>query len=140
VASRDEEKAWQEIVANYGESPTWEGDAPTEPAPESMARPIPRPPDDPDAWRVEWAEEEVAEERFVPPEPPPVPLAEPRRLAAWAGLFVSPAVLLIAVVVGWTLPSWVSMLLVGWFIGGFLYLVAKMPRGPRDPGDDGARI
>lgn len=142
MTPRDEDEAWREIVDNYGEAPTWEGDAPAEaaepePEPERLT-PIPRPPDDPDAWHPELEAE--VEERFVPPNPPPVPLAEPRRLVAWAGLFLAPMILLVAVVFGQTLPSLVSTGLVCWFIGGFLYLVATMDDGPRDPGDDGARL
>jgi hypothetical protein len=139
VAPRSEDEAWREIVENYGDSPAWEDEPPAEPAP----RPVARPPDDPDAWHItfEAADRgEREEERFVPPDPPPVPLAEPRRMLAWAGLFVSPAILLVAVVIGWRFPGWASTLLVGWFVGGFVYLVAKMPRGPRDPGDDGAQV
>ena len=30
--------------------------------------------------------------------------------------------------------------LVASFVGGFIYLAASMPRGPRDPGDDGAVV
>ena len=33
-----------------------------------------------------------------------------------------------------------SYALVAWFVGGFTYLVLQMPRGPRDPEDDGARL
>jgi hypothetical protein len=65
---------------------------------------------------------------------------EPDRLVAWAGLFGSPAVLLTALVLGLHLPPWIGYLLVAWFIAGFVYLVVKMPSGPRDPGDDGARL
>jgi hypothetical protein len=36
------------------------------------------------------------------------------------------------------LPTSVAWLLIGGFLGGFGYLVAQMPRGPRDPFDDGA--
>ncbi len=68
------------------------------------------------------------------PHPPPV------RFAAWIGLFGSPAVLLVALVLGIELPGWMGYFLVGYFIGGFLYLVLHMQRGPRDPGDDGARV
>ena len=35
---------------------------------------------------------------------------------------------------------WLGYLLVAAFVGGFLYLVTRMPRGPRDPADDGARL
>jgi hypothetical protein len=87
---------------------------------------------DPDPWEDEG--------RFVPPPAPPVPLAEPPRLLAWIGLFGSPTLLLVALVIGWQLPGWLSTLLIGSFIGGFAYLVATMNREPRDPGDNGARL
>ena len=41
---------------------------------------------------------------------------------------------------GVSLPVWLGYLLVVAFVGGFLYLVTRMPRGPRDPADDGARL
>jgi hypothetical protein len=80
------------------------------------------------------------EEHFVPPEPPPVPRGTPARRMAWLGLFLAPLVMLTAVAFGWVLADWVSMLLVAAFVGGFVFLVATMPRGPRDDGDDGAVV
>ena len=80
------------------------------------------------------------EERFVPPPPPPLPRVPKDRLAAWLGVFVSPVLLLVATVLRIPLPAIVAWLLVAAFLGGFGYLVAQMPRGPRDPFDDGARL
>jgi hypothetical protein len=82
------------------------------------------------------------EGHFVPPEPPPLPTLEPRRKLAWIGLFGAPAMLLLAVVFGWQYPSWFGTLLVLAFVGGFVYLVATMPRSrPGDwGGDDGAVV
>jgi hypothetical protein len=133
VSSRDEDEAWRQIVANYGDVPSLD-DAP---------RPEPREeyvvendaPDEPDAV-FPWEDEG----RFVPPPPPPVPRSTPDRLAAWAGLFGAPLVLLVALVLNLSLPTWAGYVLVAWFVGGFLYLVVQMPSGPRDPGDDGARL
>ena len=62
------------------------------------------------------------------------------RLVAWLGVFVSPVLLLVATVLRIPVPTIVAWLLVGAFLGGFGYLVAQMPRGPRDPFDDGARL
>lgn len=125
---RDEDEAWQDIVDNYGDAPVFD-----EPKPADEPEPI----EEPEAWNpVPWEEEG----HFVPPPPPPVPLAEPPRLMAWSGLFAAPLILLVAVVVGWSFPSWLSGGLVIWFIAGFGYLVWTMQSGPRDPGDDGARI
>jgi hypothetical protein len=38
------------------------------------------------------------------------------------------------------LPAVLGWSLVAWFVGGFLYLVATMPRSPREPWDDGSRV
>ncbi len=74
----------------------------------------------------------------MPPPPPPLPRLPMDRLAAWAGVLVSPLLLLLATLLQVRLPTIVAWLLVGAFLGGFGYLVAQMPRGPRDPFDDGA--
>ena len=83
---------------------------------------------------------EDVEERFVPPPPPPLPRPENKRLVAWAGVFGVPILLLVCLVTGISLPALLAYAMVGWFVGGFVYLVLLMPRGPRDPDDDGARL
>lgn len=131
---RDVDRAWQDIVEHYGERPAIE--AGTEPALESPVDPDPEPvPSTPPA-----DEQYDDEESFVPPPPPPLPRVEPRRQAAWIGLLGAPLVLLTFTILGWALPRLLALALVVAFVGGFGYLVAVMPRGPRDPGDDGARI
>jgi hypothetical protein len=129
VQPDNEDEAWRAIVENYGDRPDLDpADAPPEAAAreEPPVAPVPSPTDD--------------DERFVPPPPPPVPRSSPDRLAAWAGLFGAPLVLLVALVLNVSLPTWAGYVLVAWFVGGFLYLVVQMPSGPRDPGDDGARL
>jgi hypothetical protein len=128
-----DDATWREIVANYGERVLGpEDDARVT---EQQTEPDPRPPElapRPEAMDVS------AEERFVPPPPPPLPRPPKDRLAAWLGVFVSPVILLLATVFRISLPTPVAWLLIGGFLGGFGYLVAQMPRGPRDPFDDGA--
>jgi hypothetical protein len=80
------------------------------------------------------------EEGYEPPPPPPVPRTTPDRLVAWIGIFGSPAVLLASLILQISLPPIIGYLLIVGFVGGFVYLVAKMPREPRDPWDDGAQI
>ncbi|NUS50582.1 MAG: hypothetical protein HOQ22_06005, partial [Nocardioidaceae bacterium] len=81
------------------------------------------------------------EGHFVPPEPPPIPRGTPARRLAWLGLFGTPVVMLAAVVFGWRIPGWLALLMVVAFIGGFVFLVATMPRDRDDwPGDDGAVV
>lgn len=142
-----EEEAWRAIVENYGDRAELEDEpsvaegaesgTETEDGPdrqerlERLFRPLPQP----------AAPEPVAEERFVPPPPPPLPKLPPDRLAAWTGLFGSPTVLLVCLVLGVRLAPWMGYLLVAGFIGGFVYLVLQMPRGEDvDPWDDGARL
>lgn len=132
----DEEAAWREIVENYGERPEM---GQPEPAP------APPPRDVFDRTFVDGLNTEATwddEGHFVPPEPPPLPPMDPRRKVAWAGLFGSPLMLLLAVIFGWAFPTWGIAVLVAAFVGGFLYLVATMPRSRHDDwsGDDGAVV
>lgn len=146
----DEDAVWAEIVANYGERPVMGADPVVE---EGAERPS-RNPGAPgnrnifDRSYIEATTEPTGEVpwddegHFVPPPPPPLPRLEPRRKLAWIGMFGAPFVMLLAVVFGWTLPGWVGSLLVGSFVGGFVYLVATMQRRrPGDwSGDDGAVV
>ena len=75
------------------------------------------------------------DEHFIPPEPPPIPRGTPARRLAWAGLFLPPLLMLCAVIFGWTYPSWVALGLVAAFVGGFVFLVATMPRDADGRGD-----
>ena len=79
-------------------------------------------------------------DHFVPPEPPPVPRGTPARRLAWVGLFAPPLLMVLAVVFGWVLPTWLSMLLVAGFVGGFVFLVMTMPRDGGDGWGDGAVV
>jgi hypothetical protein len=139
----DEDAVWRSIIENYGERPSLDNEPaaapPPEPAPardvfdrsflDAQAPPEPQP----ESWSDEG--------HFVPPEPPPLPRTTPIRRLAWSGLFGAPALMLLAVVFGWAYPEWLALLLVGGFVGGFVYLVATMPRHRGNwPGDDGAVV
>jgi hypothetical protein len=151
----DEDAAWRGIVENFGErAPLGEGAAagtPAEPGPspagpvgtnrfdrsylDSLDAPTPGPRD---AASASWSDEG----HFVPPEPPPVPGTTPARRLAWFGLFGAPTLMLLAVIGGWSYPTWFSMVLVAAFVGGFVFLVATMERRGGDGwgGDDGAVV
>jgi hypothetical protein len=134
VQRDNEDEAWRAIVENFGERADL--DPNPDPAPEA-----PAPAAAPDlSWDDPYPDSDWGTDRFVPPPPPPVPTTTKDRMLAWVGVFGSPAVLLLCLVLGIDLPSLVGYALVAGFVGGFLYLVVLMPRGPRDPGDDGARI
>jgi len=147
----DEDAAWREIVANYGEvpddnltipppEPELDDPAPERPGPEDQHQRLQgmfRPAwDEPAETPATWDDEG----HFVPPTPPPVTVSDPRRKAAWMGLFGSPLLMLVAVVLGWQLPDWVMFGLAMAFAGGFIYLVATMPNRRGDGSDDGAVV
>lgn len=132
--ARRTEEAWRSIVDHYGDRADLDDDQ--APAEQRVV-------DLPDAVLPDIEPTPVvepAEERFVPPPPPPLPRPEPKRAVAWAGVFGAPAILLLLLVLGISLPALLDYALVAWFVGGFVYLVATMPSGPRDPWDDGSRI
>ncbi|CAM3526187.1 hypothetical protein NODU109028_20925 [Nocardioides dubius] len=150
---QDEDEAWRQIVENYGDTPR----ADEIPLAESTPEPAPAEPlrvdavepavEEPPAWAPEPEEPaELAyrawddEGRFVPPTPPPIGWATPPRLVAWVGLFGVPLLFLVCLFTGLTLPSIINLILIGWFVGGFCYLVWNMPRTRNDPWDDGSRI
>jgi hypothetical protein len=80
------------------------------------------------------------QDRFVPPEPPPITSTDlPSRLA-WIGVIGGPLFLLIAALVWRTLPTLVVIGALAAFIGGFVTLVARLPRDRGDGSDDGAVV
>lgn len=125
----NEDEAWQAIVENYGDRVELDPVEPAAPEPEPEHPQVPA-----------ELDPSYDEDRFVPPPPPPLPHVPRDRMLAWVGLFGSPALLLTALVVGIHIPTLLGYLLVCGFVGGFLYLVVQMPRGPHDPWDDGARL
>lgn len=140
---QNDDEAWRAIVENYGDradigvNHDLEDGAPqptdtTSTAPEHAEMPAPR------AWDEATIDSDWSQERFVPPPPPPVPATTKDRMLAWFGVFGSPTILLLALVLGISLPSFIATLLVVSFVGGFVYLVMLMPSGPRDPDDNGA--
>ena len=148
-----EDAAWQAIVENYGDRPNLEEDPPEDPTQagsgdlEGLAEEVPGSPRDLVAPTTAGdgslgtgpgRPSPDPEEHFVPPPPPPIPRAEPARLLAWIGLFGVPTFVLVALVTRLPIASWLGLLLMVWFVGGFVFLVASMRSDPRDENDDGA--
>ena len=138
MVQRDDDEAWRSIVENYGERAEVEPDPPvSDEGTDTRATPAPEPAR---TWDSPYPDSDWTEDRFVPPPPPPLPRPRRDRLFAWLGLFGSPAVLLLCLIFNIALPKLLAYALVAAFVGGFLYLVWLMPRGPRDPDDDGAVV
>jgi hypothetical protein len=77
------------------------------------------------------------EGHFVPPEPPPLPSADPTAKFAWLGVIGGPLLLLLAVLLGWEMTWWLTTLSIGGFLGGFATLVMRMKTDDED--DDPGR-
>jgi hypothetical protein len=146
----DTEAAWREIVENYGDRAVVD---PEDYADRVIHLPPPSEPGQPDRPHLEESLEDHFEEeydeleddlddedRFVPPEPEPLPHTRPDRLVAWIGVLGAPAVVLVLLLTGLSVDPVIGWLLVAAFVGGFGYLVATMSREPRDPWDDGSRV
>jgi hypothetical protein len=124
-----EDAAWRSIVDNYGDRPLLEDAevAPPTPPPVHREEPEAEPPAGP-------------EDHFRPPPPPALPLPSPPRLLAWLGLFGVPTLVLVLLVAGVDLPTWMGLVLMVWFVGGFVYLVASMRPGSGDDHDDDGAV
>ncbi|MCW2814064.1 MAG: hypothetical protein JWN84_1519 [Nocardioides sp.] len=139
--AKDDDDVWRAIVDNYGDRPELEEPPATVVSPEPsgadelLGRPEVQRPEE-RTW--EEPDSDWTTDRFVPPPPPPLPTTTPDRQAAWIGVFGSPAVLLVFLILGISLPQLIAYALVAAFVGGFVYLVVTMTREPRDPDDDGA--
>ncbi|WP_183096188.1 hypothetical protein [Nocardioides stalactiti] len=137
--ARERELEWQQIVDNFGERAVLEPDVDIEPEPAPRSRFFEDLDDlDQEAGEAEVRDRVHPDDAFVPPTPPPIPRPPADRLAAWLGVFGIPALVLVCIVLGIALPTWVGLLLAAGFVGGFLYLVMQMSDEPRDPWDDGA--
>ncbi|HEX7268280.1 MAG TPA: hypothetical protein VF256_12740 [Streptosporangiaceae bacterium] len=153
----DDEAAWRDLVAQYSVPAAAEGGPPW---------PTREDPDEAQAPAQEWADPVPGviptppqariirpaapaplpsagdDEHYVPPDPPPLPPLDVVTKGAWAALFGGPGYLLLAVLLGWVVPSWAAFCAVAAFVGGFATLVVRMAdRPPGDSGpDDGAVV
>jgi hypothetical protein len=135
---------------------TVETAAPLDPTDDGPAPPAPQPPPVPSLppvtesrqERLSRIEAEIERAvhgsdggHFVPPEPPPIPRPDlPGRLA-WAGVLAGPVLLLLCALFWQSVPQWVVGAIVTGIVGGFGYLVWRLPRSrDRDDPDDGAIV
>ncbi|OUD02430.1 hypothetical protein [Streptomyces swartbergensis] len=81
--------------------------------------------------------DEDDEGHFVPPEPPPLPSADPTAKFAWLGVLGGPVLVLLAVLLGWEMTWWLTTLAIGGFLGGFATLVMRMRTDDEDDDDPG---
>jgi hypothetical protein len=90
--------------------------------------------------RIEAADEDDAEEGYIPPEPPPFPRGDPVSRFAWSAVIGGPVFLLIAALIWRNLPTPLLLVALLAFVAGFVTLVARMPPDHPDDPDDGAVV
>jgi len=88
---------------------------------------------------VEPAEDEG---HYVPPEPAPVRVADPKVRWAWIAAIGAPLAAILLPLLGWNLSGFSGFALVVIFLSGFGYLISQLRTGPRidDGPDDGAVV
>jgi hypothetical protein len=96
-------------------------------------------------WRIPGRgvpQDDLDDEHFIPPTPPPLPKLDSVTKAAWAALFGGPGYLVVATVVGWSIPGLAAFCAVAAFVAGFTILVLRMhePGSDDDGNDDGAVV
>ncbi|KAB8168637.1 hypothetical protein FH609_008190 [Streptomyces sp. 3MP-14] len=154
----DEEAAWAEIVAGYGEEPAdppglWPRAEDVEPVRRVEAAeglndalndgpgvlnegpPGERPAGD--GGPRDWVAEEEDEGHFEPPEPPPLPPTDLTTKLSWLAVLGGPLLLVFTVLFQQQMTWWVVTLGVGGFLGGFASLVSRMRDGDDDWQDPG---
>ena len=148
--SVDVEAEWADIMAH------WEAETPSTkpwPAAEDASSATPEEPtEDVDAgWtghvggeaaRQAAARDETEpdDERYVPPEPPPLPRGDTVSRLAWAGVLGAPVFFVITMLFWRTVPTVLVVLAVAAFVSGFVTLVVRMPDRDDDSWDDGAVV
>jgi hypothetical protein len=80
-----------------------------------------------------------AEDRYTPPEPPPLARGGWRSWLPWVGVLGAPVFFLVYTLAGLSLPSPVLLLVVVAFVSGFVTLVLRLPASRGDD-DDGAVV
>jgi hypothetical protein len=87
-------------------------------------------------------DDQEADERYVPPEVPPLPKLDPVAKGAWTALFGGPGYLFLATTLGWQVSGWAQLAAIVAFVSGFVILVSRLGDGPsrRDGPDQGAVV
>jgi hypothetical protein len=104
--------------------------------------PLSTPPSLPASGPRDWAaREDPDDDRFHPPDPPPLPRGDLVGRLAWAGVLLGPAFLLCAGLFWRGAPRlWLALAVLA-FVGGFVTLVLRLPADRDDSdGDDGAVV
>ncbi|MGL5811429.1 MAG: hypothetical protein ACRCYQ_15925 [Nocardioides sp.] len=127
----DADTDWQAIVKGFGAVPD----------PDEVAADVLGDQELPHRQDLPWAPGDWADEGgYRPPVPPPVPRPATPLLVAWVAVGGGPALLLLCLFAGIRPPAWAVLVLIAGVVTGFVFLIARSPRAPRDPWEDGAQV
>ncbi|MFL6238044.1 MAG: hypothetical protein ACJ735_00935 [Actinomycetes bacterium] len=142
-----EDEKWASIVASLQSTPTTD-DAPwpaieDEVTDREVDRAEPRAADDAPAYRSRpEISDDDDEDHFVPPDPAPLPPANPVTKYGWTALLGGIVLLVVPALFGHAIGSSLLAIAIIAIIGGFLTLVLRLKDGPPDDTgpDDGAVV
>lgn len=77
---------------------------------------------------------------YVPEDPPSIFSGRPDRVLAWSVVVALPLVILLLVMFKVSIAPFMWWVFIAGELGALLYLGWTLPRHPRDPWDDGARV
>lgn len=131
----NDDEQWEDIVrrlrdtSHQAQTPSFEETNEPPPADDSML-PLQGPRD----YRLS---DEVVED-FRPPDPKPIASGNPRTVLSWTGLAGSAMIWILAALLSWPLPWWLSTATLLAFLGGAASLFFLLPKSyaDRDPFDD----
>lgn len=150
----DERVRWQELMADFDEAspdvgwPQAESGSFAPPRPHlDRAAPVPHDPLE-DDLALDGLEDDEDDEvdAFVPEPPPPMPRPSLHVVSGWVCAILIPLVIVVLGFLGVILPTWLLMLVGGFFVYGLAVLFGQLRSEPEgddeddDDGDSGARI
>lgn len=119
------DEQWEDIVRRLRGTA---GQARSEPAGEETTpsetpqQPLPAP-----GPRDYTVADEIAED-FQPPEPKPLATGNPRTILSWAGVLGAAIVWILAALLSWHLPWWLSIVTILGFVAGAISLFFLLPK------------
>lgn len=140
----NDDEQWEDIVRRLGGS---QDQAQTQPDVDPVSQESIDQPALPVGGPRDYYITDDAVEDFVPPEPSLIASGNPRTVLSWAGVVAAAGIWILAALVGWPLPWWLSAVTITGFLGGAISLFFLLPKSwaHRDPFDsddygDGAKL
>ena len=138
------DEQWEDIVRRLGGP---DGQTPFEPISEESPLPVSDSSPLPSAGPRDYTVAEEIVEDFRPPVPKPIASGNPRTVLSWSGVIGATVIWILAALLGWQLPWWMSWLTGLSLLAGAVSLFFLLPKtwAHRDPFDnddygDGAKV